>query len=302
MGLSDGERYHKCVGVIDHMHKLPRFKEYNYLHLNALLDKLWPAFLRGNSNSFHWFAGSDSSADYFDDQSLLLCAFRASKPRDVCELDTAKSWRSQYLPDAEKLLQNEDAQIWTLLRCTEAYYYAVNRYPGDKFSVQMRETTDLVSTIRGELHSLLQAEKFAMAWMMQALCDRIFPWDDDDLLTAAGEEFNWHHYLYVNGQDYETLFKWFKKWQFAEAVGAAERLHCLLTLTGKHSFFYASQQEQLIAMAAEWNGREGQKKRDVVDLNWLADTLAQHVEKAQCGGDYERYCHFTDKSSRDVGE
>ena len=85
-------------------------------------------------------------------------------------------------------------------------------------------------------------------------------------------------------------------------MGAAERLHCLLTLTGKHSFFYASQQEQLIAMAAEWNGREGQKKRDVVDLNWLADTLAQHVEKAQCGGDYERYCHFTDKSSRDVGE
>lgn len=300
MGLSDGERYHKCVGVIDHMHKLPRFKEYNYLHLNALLDKLWPAFLRGNSNSFHWFIGSDSSADYFDDQSLLLCAFKAGAPQPSNE--SSKDWRSQYLPDAEKLLQNEDARIWTLLRCTEAYYYAVNRYPGDTFAQQMRETTDLVSMIRGELHSLLQAQKFAMAWMMQALCERIFPWDDDDLLTAAGEEFNWHHYLYVNGQDYETLFKWFKKWQFAEAVGAAERLRCLLMLVGRGRFFYTHQQEQLIARAAEWNEREGQKKRDVVDLNWLADTLAQHVEKPQSDYKYERYCDFTGKSSRDAGK
>jgi len=298
MGLSDGERYSKCVGVIDHMHKLPRFKDYSYLHLNALLDKLWPAFLRGNSNSFHWFAGSDSSADNFDDQSLLLCAFRAGSPQPN-DSESSKSWRSQYLPDAEKLLQNEDAQVWTLLRCTEAYYYAVNRYPGDTFAQQMRETTDLISTIRGELHSLLQAQKFAIAWMTQTLCERIFPWDDDDLLTAAGEEFCWHHYLYVNGQDYDTVFKWFKKWQFVREVGAAERLRCLLMLLGKGRFFYAHQQEALMSRVEEWNRRDGQKKRDVVDLNWLADTLAQHVEKQRSSVDYERYCNFTGKSSRD---
>ena len=298
MGLSNGERYSKCVGVIDHMHKLPRFKDYSYLHLNALLDKLWPAFLRGNSNSGHWLFGSDSSANHFDEASLLLCAFRASKSREKHEVDRPKSWRSQYLPDAAKLLQGEDAEIWTLLRCTEAYYYAVNRYPGDTFAQRMRETTDLISTIRGELHNLLQAEKFAVAWMMQALCERIFPRDDDDLLTAAGEDFCWHHDLRVEGQDYDTVFKWFKKWQFAADVGAAERLRCLLALVGKGRFFCAHQQEALMSRTEEWSRRDGLKKRDVVDLNWLADTLAQHVEK-KSDYKYERYCNFTGKSSRD---
>jgi hypothetical protein len=282
------------------MHKLPRFKDYSYLHLNPLLDKLWPAFLRGNSNSFHWFAGSDSSSDRFDDQSLLLCAFRSGSPQPSSE--TSKDWRSEYLPDAAKLLQGEDAQVWKLLRCIEAYYYAVNRYPGDTFAVQMRETTDLVSTIRGELHSLLQAQKFAIAWMMQSLCEDIFPWDDDDLLTAAGEEFCWHHDLRVEGQDYETVFKWFKKWQFAADVGAAERLRCLLVLVGRGRFFYPHQQEKLMSRVEEWNRRDGQEKRNVVDLNWLADTLAQHVEERRNSGDYERFCNFTGKSSRDVAK
>lgn len=294
MGLSDSERYQKCVSVIDHMHKLPRFKEYNYLHINALLDKLWPAFLHGTSNGLHWILGSESSAEHFDGQSLLLCAFEAGKPHRP-DLDT-NGWRDSYLPDATKLLSGEDAKIWDILRYTEAYYYAVNRYPGDEFSVQMRETTDLISTIRGELHHLLQAQKFAIAWMMQGLCKRIFPRDDDDLLTASGGEFNWHHSLRVDGQDYETVFKWFKKWQFAETVGAAERLRCLLVLMGKQRFFYAHQQEQLIALAAEWNEREGQKNRDRVNLNWLADTLAQHSEKPLRQRD-RRYCAFTDKSS-----
>lgn len=298
MGLSDGERYQKCVSIIDYMHKLPRFKEYHYLHINTLLDKLWPAFLRGNSNSLHWILGSESSAEHLDDQSLLLCAFQAGKPRKT-DLDTAKSWRDQYLPDAAKLLSGEDAQIWSMLRYTEAYYYAVNRYPGDKFSTQMRETTDLISTIRGELHHLLQEPLFPIAWMMQSLCHWIFPWDDDDLLTASGEEFHLHHDLRADGQDYETVFKWFKKWQFAKTVGAAERLRCMLVLIGKHRFFYVHQQERLLAMAAEWNGREGQKKHDIINLNWLADTLAQHVEKRSCSSsDNERYCNFTGKTSR----
>ncbi len=260
MGLSDGERYQKCVSIIDYCISCHASKSTTTYTSTPCLTSFGLLFCAGIAIVYTGY--------------LVLSPLRSISTINRCCFVLFRQ-------------ANRVRLIWT------------QRIAGEISTFLTQQNYCQAKTYRFGACCDTQKPTFPIAWMMQSLCHQIFPWNDDDLLTASGEEFHLHHDLRADGQDYETVFKWFKKWQFAKTVGAAERLRCMLVLIGKHRFFYVHQQERLLAMAAEWNGREGQKKHDIINLNWLADTLAQHVEKRSCSSsDNERYCNFTGKTSR----
>lgn len=280
MGLSDGERYRNIAHIISELSTLPRFEEYGHGSLNPILDRLWFDFLGRSSNGLHWLRGSASGASHLDECSLLGVEFKAAlvKYESPEHRTTPIYWAMEYKPDADHLLESgsENARIWRIVRLIESYFYSANRYE-DEFSAGLEMVTRSICELRGKCFSVLKSNPiFAVAWMMQAIIDRCFPYDDDDLLTSCGAAFNWQHCLRASGQDPQEVRRIFKRYQFAD-ITTHGRLCVILQWAGRR-FHYEHQHHDLVERIRAWN-QELPIMEDLKRQHLTADEIAVEISE-----------------------
>lgn len=314
MGLSDGERYRGVLAVVHEMYaSRDHLHEYLCQPLVPLLDGLWVDLLGSTSNSMHWIMGSDSSAHYLGECSLLGAEFAEvsgearSDQKDGGWEDTVAYWKSNFMRSAADFLDGEAKRVWELVNLCESYFYYANRYPGDELARSLAKVTATVATLRGRIHVILKSsrEHYA-AWMMQRIADGLFVYDEDDVVSQVARRQNWQHNLRFKqlllAAELKKVEEVFRRYQFASNHGAEERLLDAIALMGP-KYHYAHQHRELVACVERWNLLQTEIAMSNADYDPdLIDEgkLTRALEACKPQPDpypYKAYCHLTGQSS-----
>lgn len=310
MGLSDTERVTGIVAalnsiqdILDPEYGQPPKLPNGYERMLELADALWPAFMRGKSNSAYWLLGSSMvNSVQRDPLTIAILAPQVPQPRSdrMPELDAPYRYH-YYLADLQNpqgvLDREENPELHTTLSLwteVESLVYNLRRYD-DELTRGLREFDDAVSRLQGELVRKMRHHNLLRAWAWAQLIRRAFQIDQSQRgrwMEEWAEKQNLHHHLRMR-ESYDTgaptteqLWAVFKKHQFKEPT-MQERISIILWLMGRR-YHYKHEYRQTQEF---W-----QKYNEGVILSERVNLYRIHTLMERCYAAYEE--HTRDQYSR----
>ena len=233
MGLSNEERYKKIVWSIHNIEQELKYLKdtYDSSDIKKYSGKLWPAFLNQSGNSAFWITGGTLDSDCLEGCDLISTAFEAHMVKLLDEKNKQKGefvWESKddYLEKSihiESLISGDGIArnmviIWKWI---EAFLYATNRYH-DEMSKSLTPIKDIISNMQGDLFTIFSRdEKYFKAYLMNRILEKCLNiYDDEDIVTKAIRNGNFHHHFHVD--DYTNGASLMNMWTEIQFMPARE--------------------------------------------------------------------------------
>jgi len=315
MGLSDPERINKIYFSLWRMTK-PEVIETikgSFPDIAALLPRLWPAWLGGESNGSYWLLGSGVDNEVMDRPSLFataICGNRESAQTDELEERLDEWWVEQqdaastpeakaaveeqgalakyqrcHRPEFEGVLRRSDpalAAVYELFEECEHIRYALNRYK-DELSAKGKELDALVANILGRCFDAFTSDfRFRAAWYTYQIA-RKFVYSkvsSNDVVVKIWQE-GWLHFdLGLEVHNVEDLHEYWAKLQKKHKLSTEERVLGTLWLLDRR-FHY---EHKLNSMLKALEKHNLQHPTDQVDLGKVQRLFRRHNVR-----NYKRY-------------
>lgn len=311
MGLSDRERAKKLIYATEYMVEAGEDLSTEYSKLRGMVDQLWPALLRKQTNGLYWFCGGSTDTNHIDGGSLFDTILLHHKPRQKDEIEELEDRNEEVrftntihdMTDFGYILRGRNPSAEVVLKIfqgTKAAAYALRRY-SDEFSEGLKEYDDLLCRIQGECFKLFKnCPDILEAWLQNRIIRQLFTWANDDIVNQWWmKQHIYHNMLLISPPDnipVERLLEIFKKIQF-NAPTVNQRV--LLTIElAKHRWQYTHQHNEAIKMFEEYNSTNPKEKIDIEAVKKAAKkcvSLKEQNEKIT----RERYasnvyCELTD--------
>ena len=223
MSLSDEERLRgmyyairNLTGVAkqwrsDHRLQRNRFED-DFTEVRDLIDKLWHAFLGGDTQGMLWFMGPDSVQTIKGEpQSPWALALTCTLEEKVKKVRGHRDWQYDGQDPFNaldhlcitSLLNHDDwkgvpaSYLLKAYQHTETIMYYLRRY-NDDFSDRYEKVSALISQIQGECFRVFsERDCFAKAYliheMMEILYGGGYPYSDPDVVTSILSSEVLHH-------------------------------------------------------------------------------------------------------------